>query len=84
MREKRSKFPVIKILTSNFIVLKVLQPTFCKTRASQAFPEGWGEGGIPFQPEIFPKRTGFKHGLKSHAPNYFFAGIPQAIFHSHA
>lgn len=83
MRQRRCKFPVIKILTSNFFVLKILQPGFAKPAPVNPF-RGVGGGGNTLPTEIFPKRTRSKHGPKSQAPDYFFAGIPQAIFHSHA
>jgi hypothetical protein len=83
VRQKRSKFPVIKILTSNFFVLKILQPGFAKPATVNPF-RGVGRGGYTPATEIFPKRTCLKHGLKSQSPHYFFAGIPQALFRSHA
>ncbi len=45
-RKSRNSF-VLKILTSNSFAFTILRDTFCKTRASQAFQRGGGEGGYP-------------------------------------
>jgi hypothetical protein len=83
VRQKRSKFRVIKILTSNFFVLKILQPRFAKPAPVKPF-RGVGGRGDTLPTEILPKRTRLKRGLKSQSPNYFSARIPQVIFHSRA
>ena len=83
MRQKRSKFSVIKTLTSNFFVVNILQPGFRKTAPVNPF-RGVGGGGYTPASEMVRKRTWAKHAARSQPPNYFFARIPQAIFHSHA
>ena len=83
MRQKRSKFLVIKILTSNLFVLKILQPLFAKPAPVKPF-RGAGGGGYTPAAEIFLKKTSPKLSPTSHSPNYFFARIPQAIFPSNA
>jgi hypothetical protein len=83
VRQKRSKFPVIKILTSNLFVLNILQPGFRKPAPVNPF-RGVGGGGYTPATEIFRKRTWPKHAARSQPPVYFFVRIPQAIFHSHA
>ena len=83
MRQKRSKFPVVKILTSNFFVLRILQPRFANPAPVKPF-RGVGGGGYTPATEIFTNRIWPKHTARSQSPDYFFVRIPQAIFHSHA
>ena len=82
MLQKRSKFLVIKILTCNSFVLKILQPRFAKAAPVKPF-RGEGGGGYTPPAEIFPKQTSLKLRFKSQSPNYFFVRIPQAVFTSH-
>ena len=83
MRHKRSKFLVMKILTSNFFVLKILQPLFAKAAPVKPF-RGVGGGGYNPPAEVFLKRTGLRPNRTSPSRNFFFAGIPQVLFNSHA
>jgi len=83
VQQERSKFIVIKILTSNSFVFKILQPLFAKPAPIKPF-RGVGGGGYTPLAKIFPKRTRLKRSPTSQSPDYFFAGIPQAIFNSHA
>jgi len=83
VRQKRSKFIIIKILTPNSFVFKILQPILAKPAPIKP-SRGVGGGGYTPPTNIFPKRTRFKRSPTSQSPDYFFAGIPQAIFNSHA
>jgi len=53
------KFFVVKILTSNFFDIKILQTLFADPAPVKAFG-GWGEGGYPGKPRFSRNGTAWK------------------------
>ena len=77
---ERAKLPVIRILTSNPLAIKILQALFAKP-----VPVKSSTGGrdTPLT-RNFPKRTSLRNSLARPFPDNFLAGFPLANVLSHA